>query len=374
MPVISGQQIRRMSRPRLDVGEGVDSSAMIAANVNREPYSPLTRETPSLDAQPAAAPGMPGAAGAATPDAASLEDRLRRVIIETAMQQSQQPVRQQQYPQYQPLERQQTTGFKGRLMGAIEGLAAGYGRTGNWAGALGGAVGGAVNRNAARGQLWQQTVLPQELRRITWQQQQDALNRKQAMDRFKLLTDAANAVRGLRDPNNVYKPVSGSEYATIYNPRTGQYEVLRDSEGQPIEAASIVSGRERNQSQEKQTGARIASQEKQTNARINSQTALQRSRNQTQLTLEGMRGQRQIATKQAEMLSRRPSGDVSVSNEEVQAAKLTNEKLSAMTDEAVRKLIGEQKRQEQQKRGLPNAQGGVDFLSGWEPFNRAVKK
>lgn len=369
MPVISGPHIRRLSRPSLDAGEGIDPSAMIAANVNREPYSPLTRE-PQAAAQ--VAPVAPSAQSA-TPAGGDFENQLRRMIVESAIRQYQQPVQTRQYPQYQPLEREQTTGVKNRILGAIEGLAAGYGRTGNWAGALGGMAGGAINRNAARGQLWQQTQLPQELRRISWQQQQDTLSRKQAMDKFKLLTDAANAVRGLRDPNDVYKPVSGSEYATIFNPRTGAYEVLKDSDGNPIEAANVVTGRERNASQEKQTGQRISSQEKQTNLRLTNQTNLQRMRNQNQLTVEGMRGDRQIATKQADILSRLPSDQVTVSDEEVRAAKLMNDKLGTMTDDAVRKLLGDQKKGEQAKRGLPNAQDGFDFLSNWKSLKRATK-
>ena len=370
MPVISGPHIRRLSRPSLDAGEGIDPSAMIAANVNREPYSPLTSE-PQAAAQ--VAPVAPSAPSAA-PAGGDLENQLRRMIVESAIRQYQQPVQTRQYPQYQPLEREQTTGVKNRILGAIEGLAAGYGRTGNWAGALGGMAGGAINRNAARGQLWQQTQLPQELRRISWQQQQDTLSRKQAMDKFKLLTDAANAVRGLRDPNDVYKPVSGSEYATIFNPRTGAYEVMYDDAGNPIEAASVVNAKARNSTTIENTKLRSMGQMEVAKYRASVQKALQQMKSDTALRLGNLRADTQKTMKQADLISRTPVDSFDATPAEIAAAKKFQPNLLGLPDADVGQLLKEQKRAEAQKRGLPNAQAGNDFLSGWKPFNRAIKK
>lgn len=179
-------------------GERLQRSLEVQDTASRPQYSSLQREMPleheeGHDASPL---GVEAKWATGTPTL-----RLQREIAnraeELATAPQQQPVA---YPHYQPLERNQTTGFKNRVLGAIEGLAAGYARTGNWAGAAGGAVGGAVNRNAARQQLWQQTALPQELKRITWDQLQRKQARQEAIENFANLLKAATALKALQPP------------------------------------------------------------------------------------------------------------------------------------------------------------------------------
>jgi hypothetical protein len=163
--------------------------------------------------------------------------RLQREIANSAQELAATPPQSIPYPQYKPLERNQTTGFKNRVLGAIEGLAAGYGRTGNWTGAAGGAVGGALNRDAARQQLWQQTELRQELKRLTWEQLQRMQERQAAVEKFNTLVKAATALKTLQSPaakpSNTqwrYQNGAGNYY------RTGPDGQLEFQQGPPTTA------------------------------------------------------------------------------------------------------------------------------------------
>lgn len=391
--LISGTQLQRRTRPRdltpYDAqANPLDTSEMIRRNVEPTLPNPMAMERGT---QP------PLTRANATDE---LEQALRRTLVEQTISQATAPRREVELPTYQPLQK---PGFKDRLLGLIGGLGQGYVRSGgSVAGMIGGGLAGTVNPDSPRYLDWQERELRPALQREQQLQQSDSVQRKDAVERLGMLTHAATALKALRNPNDIYKPVTGAEYATIFNPSTGRYEVLRDAEGNPIESANVVTGRERSQAQREVAAGhdqtRLAVVDQRTTAqrdiaagrnqtqleladkrnagqlerdklRVAAQRALQGMRSATALKVEGMRGERAATLKTADLLSRQPNA-ATVTDAEVKAARAADPNLAALDEGDLRQVLKEAKQAEANKRGLPNAQQGADVLSNWKNLKK----
>ena len=399
--LISGSQLQRRTRPR-DLSPynpqatSLDTGEMVRRNVEPTLPNPMAMESP-------ARPTLQRAIATPSPSPREddeLEQALRRTLVEQTISQATAPRRTPDLPTYQPLQKH---GFKDRLIGLIGGLGQGYLRSGgSVAGMIGGGLAGTVNPDAPRYMEWQQNELGPAMQREQQLQQQDVSERKDAVERLGMLTHAATALKALRNPNDIYKPVTGAEYATIINPATGKYEVLRDADGNPIESANVVTGRERgqaqrdvaaghdqtrltvadqrvaaqrgiaegrNQTQLEIADKRNAGQLERDKLRIAAQRALQGMRSSTALKIEGMRGERAAGLKTAELLSRQPSQAV-VTDAEIKAARAADPNLAALSETDLRTVLKEAKQANADKGKLPNAQQGVDFLSNWKNLKK----
>lgn len=292
--VASGAQLRNLSR--VPQGEAVPA----------QPERTLLPARQIANSQSLENPMMPAPAEALTREPAPLEQPpnagggggMEREFADAIMRQAVNAARTPEFtplPEYQPLEANQRGGFKARLMGGLRGLllagqmGRGDGRGGgaDLSTALGLALRGAINPEALHQTEFQMRDLAQGVAQRQREMQQYAQGLQLADRQGQLLSRAASAVRALRDPQDIYKQASGAEAVTLYNPRTGQYEIAHDDKGQPIEAATVATTRERAQSQEKIATGRNQTQREIAAGRNQTQEKIAAGRNQTQRDIAG---------------------------------------------------------------------------------------
>lgn len=302
-------------------------------------------------------------------------DMLRQRIRDLIAQSDQNGVR-TPLPQYEALSAEKTHGFKNRLLAGIKAFGA-AGRDGAEPGELiGAALSGAVNPERVHQREFIEGQLIPAVRRRALEQQQDRQRRDDVDDRMSLLIKAAQAERYLRDPQDVYRPINGGQYAMIYNPRTGQMEIAKDSNGQPIEAASVVNGRTQAQSRENVANANNQTREEIAAANNASRASIANGNNQYRWKVEQYK-QRQMNNRSAASIgaanNRAAAGIASrtldpaayePSQAEVQAA-VQNQLYPGLTVEAIRARLREEKRAALSKNALPNGQAGLERLGGW---------
>lgn len=239
----------------------------------------------------------------------ALDDLLRSV----APQQSRLP----EIPRYQALDQKQRTGFKGRMMGLLEGLAA-AGTTGQTdpAHIIGAMVGGAFNRDVPRSQMFQAGPQAQALRQRQIMLEQQAAEQKMNDARAATIARLIQAHAAMQRAENGDKPITGGEILLRRNPETGEFEPVLVN-GEAVQSASAANNQRTNATREKLGMAGITSREKVANQNNATRMSIAGQNNQTRVNvareatgrakaLEDLRYQHRGSLKAADLAARTP--------------------------------------------------------------------
>lgn len=378
----SGRQLKRLATPYDDT-RALNPARQIETTMRPDDAAIAERMTrPAPVAQPLSR--MPQMEAATADDPRAGERQLVDAIIKQAIAASRQPDI-PQLPQYQPLPDDKRHGFKNRLIGGLRSLAtaAQAGQT-DLPSAIGMLLRGAINPEVAHREQFQMNDMAVGVRRQQQAIQQENQRQMMAQRQLESLTRAASAVRGMRDPMDISKIVTGGEYMMVINPRTGQYEVAHDKDGKPILSSSVATGIARNETNEKIAGDRIESAEKIAGQRIESSEKIASNRDKTsrQNTLTRTQTQREISAKNRQSAFERVQMSQEAQDRRA-AARILSREPKPVTDDDVKNYRAahpdeplsdaEIKAALGGKSSLPNARGAFEWLGDWKSLKGGAR-